>query len=661
MHVRLHRATPTSQHPEDLDLHIEISPGDLDASILDGLRPKHPFPPSFLSGLSPPKRPIPEEVLDLANIRVRFAPIDEIEVEWRRDWTRPTVKGRGATMDEAAHEASSGEAEETKRTMDPALARMYDDTPPQFAAWFRAADRDKDGLVNGNEAVEFFNKSGLPTPVLAKIWVLADQNRSGTLKQKDFNRAMWLISVAQAGYDPTPAALEKHKHELPLPQLEGVESLETTHQSHANSEADGEKHDAHPKKSPQVTLGKKKKKSAVLKPRMSVKNCSSISEGLKHIYNSKLKAIEATYLFSDFHSPLLRDSDFDAKPTVMLLGQYSVGKTSFIKFLLDGEEYPNALIGPEPTTDRFVSVMHSHDRSSVPGNTLAVQRDQPFSGLAKFGTAFLNKFFGAYMPAELLESITIIDTPGVLSGEKQRLERMYDFPNVVKWFAERCDLILVLFDPHKLDISDEFKRVIGALQGNDDKVRIVLNKADQVSTQHLMRVYGALMWSLSRVVRSPEVPRVYIGNFREGPYESEENARLLDLERDQLIVDLKDIPRRNVARKVNEFVKRVRTAKIHMLIISALRDRMPSMFGKEKKQKKLVETLEDVFFEVQRKHNLPVGDFPPLEPFRECLKAHKIEKFPVMNKAALKTLDDVLENDLPTLLERFGNPFDAEG
>lgn len=52
-------------------------------------------------------------------------------------------------------------------------------------------------------------------------------------------------------------------------------------------------------------------------------------------------------------------------------------------------------------------------------------------------------------------------------------------------------------------------QVIGTLKGHDDKVRVVLNKADQVDMQQLMRVYGALMWSLGKVFRSPEVPSSY--------------------------------------------------------------------------------------------------------------------------------------------------------
>ncbi|KAK0602146.1 hypothetical protein LWI29_030812 [Acer saccharum] len=85
----------------------------------------------------------------------------------------------------------------------------------------------------------------------------------------------------------------------------------------------------------------------------------------------------------------------------------------------------------------------------------------------------------------LLEPITFVDTPGVLSGEKQWTQRAYDFTGETSWFAAKCDLILLLFDPHKLDVSDEFKRVISSLRGRDDKIRVVLNKADQVDTQQI--------------------------------------------------------------------------------------------------------------------------------------------------------------------------------
>lgn len=67
---------------------------------------------------------------------------------------------------------------------------------------------------------------------------------------------------------------------------------------------------------------------------------TNVAEGLRQVYKSKLLPLEETYRFHEFHSPQLDDSDFSAKPMVLLVGQYSVGKTTFIRYLLN----VNALI-----------------------------------------------------------------------------------------------------------------------------------------------------------------------------------------------------------------------------------------------------------------------------------------------------------------------------
>jgi hypothetical protein len=69
---------------------------------------------------------------------------------------------------------------------------------------------------------------------------------------------------------------------------------------------------------------------------------TTIIEGLKKIYNNKIKPLETTYNFEGFHSQPLTDSDIEAKPIVLLMGQYSTGKTTFIKYLL-GREYPGVI------------------------------------------------------------------------------------------------------------------------------------------------------------------------------------------------------------------------------------------------------------------------------------------------------------------------------
>eukprot|EP00658_Telonema_sp_P-2_P025755 TRINITY_DN2037_c0_g3_i1.p1 TRINITY_DN2037_c0_g3~~TRINITY_DN2037_c0_g3_i1.p1 ORF type:complete len:584 (+),score=181.56 TRINITY_DN2037_c0_g3_i1:204-1955(+) len=377
--------------------------------------------------------------------------------------------------------------------------------------------------------------------------------------------------------------------------------------------------------------------------------------GLLDIYNAKIRPLEETYRFPDFHSPILTEGEIGAKPMVMLMGQYSVGKTTFIRHLLE-RDFPGSRIGPEPTTDRFMALMHHHEERTIPGNALALEANAPFRSLSMFGTNFLCKFEASCLPSPILEKITFIDTPGVLSGEKQRIGRQYDFSQVTEWFAERSDRILLLFDAHKLDISDEFKQSIDALHGNDDKIRVVLNKADSVDQNQLMRVYGALMWSLGKVVGTPEVLRVYIGSFWDEPLNEKglANRDLFAQEKKDLIDDLKSLPRNSALRKINELVKRTRTAKVHALIIGHLRHEMPSMWGKEKKQKELIDGIVGEFRKIQVQHNLPSGDFPNVERFRLKLEhiGCSFSDFPKLKDKYITKVMEALEVDIPNLLKQ---------
>ncbi|KAH7710200.1 EH-domain containing 1 [Aphelenchoides avenae] len=390
----------------------------------------------------------------------------------------------------------------------------------------------------------------------------------------------------------------------------------------------------------------------------------TVSDGLKKIYKQKLFPLEDYYHFHEFHSPALDDPDFNAKPMILLVGQYSTGKTTFIRYLLE-QDFPGIRIGPEPTTDRFIAVMHGDEEGSIPGNALVVDSSKQFRALTRFGNAFLNRFQCSTLKNEVLNSVTIVDTPGILSGEKQRIDRGYDFTGVLEWFAERVDRIILLFDAHKLDISDEFKRCIEALAGNEDKIRqatdllvltslfrcrIVLNKSDMVDHQQLMRVYGALMWSLGKVFKTPEVARVYIGTFWDHPLHYDINRRLFDDEKHDLFADLQSLPRNAALRKLNDLIKRARLAKVHAYIIAELRKQMPSMIGKEKKKKELIAKLDKIFEQLQREHNISPGDFPDVEKMRGHLEKADFTKFQAIKPRLLEVVANMLATDIARLM-----------
>lgn len=104
-----------------------------------------------------------------------------------------------------------------------------------------------------------------------------------------------------------------------------------------------------------------------------------------------------------------------------------------------GRDFPGIRVGPEPTTDRFTALLWGPNDKIVPGAALCSQSDLPFNGLSPYGNNFLSRLEGVEADSPILRNVTLIDTPGILSGQKQR-SRNYDYESVMKWFGERADV-----------------------------------------------------------------------------------------------------------------------------------------------------------------------------------------------------------------------------
>lgn len=383
-----------------------------------------------------------------------------------------------------------------------------------------------------------------------------------------------------------------------------------------------------------------------------------VLEALMRAYREKLRPLEAASAFSVLNQPL-SDAEFNAPPSVLLVGQYSVGKTTFIRNLI-GKDF-NQRIGPEPTTDKFTVVYHGDDDVVVPGNSLAMQTDKPYRPLTKFGVGFLDRFEGASCDSEILEQLTFVDTPGVLAGDKQRSGRGYDFNELVSHFALRADMILLLFDANKLDVSDEMREAILAMQSNFPKLKVVLNKADTCTQQQLMQVHGALMWQLAPIIKTPEVARVYCSSFRDDSYNpiGKDSYALFDQERTDLLRDLETLPRKSVMLKINNLITRARLCKVHTLVLNHIKGALPTGVKKQMaKQEEMFEDIETTFKAVATANKLSSGDFPNTKMFTESFAKFDFSTYEPVNEKLLHSVDKLLVTELPLLMKML--PTDAE-
>ena len=235
------------------------------------------------------------------------------------------------------------------------------------------------------------------------------------------------------------------------------------------------------------------------------------------------------------------------RPCVLILGNYSSGKSTFINELI-GQDVQ--LTGQAPTDDSFTVISYDADASEIEerdGKALLGGTEFPFASLKRFGQRFASHFKLKTCSAPILQGLALIDTPGMLDSISER-DRGYNYQEVIGELAEIADLILVMFDPHKAGtIRETYESLRKTLPKAtyEDRVIFVLNRVDECSNlQDLLRVYGTLCWNLSQMTGRKDIPHIRLTWSEATPDKaSEDFLSLLENQRNELKEQIEKAPR----------------------------------------------------------------------------------------------------------------------
>lgn len=256
---------------------------------------------------------------------------------------------------------------------------------------------------------------------------------------------------------------------------------------------------------------------------------SSLQSELYEIVKEKLTPVALKYNYSE----ISLEAGIMWKPVVLILGNYSSGKSTLINEYLGGSIQET---GQAPTDDSFtiisydealdlpVQIIKKHD-----GNYLLNDPEYPFEKLKKYGQRFVSHICLKKVNSPFLKEFAIIDTPGMLDSISEK-DRGYNYQDVIGDLARISDLILVLFDPHKAGtVQETYTALRETLPAAtyEERVLFVLNRIDEcASMTDLIDVYGTLCWNLSQMIGRKDIPAIHL-TYSKGISNTDEKSEYL--------------------------------------------------------------------------------------------------------------------------------------
>uniref|UniRef100_A0A8C1ESJ3 Si:ch211-11k18.4 n=1 Tax=Cyprinus carpio carpio TaxID=630221 RepID=A0A8C1ESJ3_CYPCA len=226
------------------------------------------------------------------------------------------------------------------------------------------------------------------------------------------------------------------------------------------------------------------------------------------------------------------------KITVMLIGNHSAGKSSFVNWYVE-EHIQRTGVAIE--TQGFSFVTSGRKRESLTGNaTLHLYPHfktlQEFKGLLRNRTKITTGLWklclkchflsisgvSEYLGTEICTSrqkrfslVTFVDTPGLVDGD---MKYPFDVDQAILWLGELCDLILVFFDPMGQALCKRTLNIVEKLnEKQGDRLRFYLSKADEAGGESDRQ--RVMMQIVQELCKRPglnkcgfDMPTIYVPN-----------------------------------------------------------------------------------------------------------------------------------------------------
>lgn len=218
------------------------------------------------------------------------------------------------------------------------------------------------------------------------------------------------------------------------------------------------------------------------------------------------------------------------KATVMILGNHSSGKSSFInceeitRSSRLGYLKENVLPTGAAVESRGFTLVTCSVKEAPPLKGEATLRYFPqLKGIEKFGKGLIENLstYVSVSQEKCFPNVDFIDTPGLVDGN---VEYPFDVNRVLLFLADFVDLIFVFLDPHEQALGSRTMEVVKMLNENHyDKICYYLTKIDTLdSISDLMKVSNQTTQNLALRVKNThgwELPTIYLTHESE----SEEN------------------------------------------------------------------------------------------------------------------------------------------